>query len=100
MVTIHHYLALSAILFTLGMVGVIVRKNILIVLMSIEVLMNAVNLTFIAAARYFKVMDGHVIAFFVMAISAAEAAIGLAIVVSLYRSRRTVNSADWRIMRG
>lgn len=100
MITIHHYLILSAILFTLGFLGVVLRKNILIVLMSIEVMMNAINLTFIAVSRYLRVMDGHVVAFFVMAVAAAEAAIGLAIVVSLFRTRQTIKTTDWRILRG
>lgn len=99
-ITIHHYLVLAAILFTLGMVGVVLRKNILIVLMSIEVLMNAVNLTFVAVSRYLRVMDGHVVTFFVMAVAAAEAAVGLAIVVRLYKSRQTIKTTDWRLMKG
>ncbi len=100
MITIHHYLILSALLFTLGLLGAVLRKNILIVLMSIEVMMNAINLTFIAVSRYLRVMDGHVVAFFVMAVAAAEAAIGLAIVVSLFRTRQTIKTTDWRMMRG
>ncbi len=100
MITIHHYLALSAILFTLGLMGLIIRKNILIVLMCVEVLMNAVNLAFISLARYLKLMDGHVVTFFIIAVAAVEAAIGLAIVVTLFRSRRTVRTTDWRLMRG
>lgn len=100
MITIHHYLILSAILFTLGLTGIVIRKNILIVFMCIEVLMNAVNLTFIAVARYLMLLDGHVVAFFVMAVAAAEAGIGLAIVVSMFRSRQTIKTTDWKIMRG
>lgn len=100
MITIHHYLVLSAILFTLGLIGVVIRKNILIVLMSIEVLMNAINLVFIAVARYWQLMDGHVVVFFVIAVAAAEAAIGLAIVVSVFRNRQTVKTTDLRLMRG
>ncbi len=100
MITLHHYLALSAILFVLGLLGVVMRKNILIVLMSIEVMMNAVNLVFIAASRYLVSMDGQVISFFVIAVAAAEAGIGLAIVVSLFRSRHTIKTTDWRLMRG
>lgn len=99
-ITIHHYLMLSAILFCLGLVGVVVQKNILIVLMCIEVLMNSINLSFLALARYYNKMDGHVIAIFVMAIAAVEAAIGLGIVISLFRNRQTVKTADLNMMKG
>lgn len=100
MITIHHYLILSTLLFTLGLLGLVMRKNLLIIFMCIEVLLNSVNLIFIAVARYFGRMDGHVIAFFVMAVAAAEAAVGLAIVMTLFRNRQTVKSDDWRIMGG
>lgn len=99
-ITIHHYLALSALLFVLGLVGIIVRRNILIIFMCIEVLMNSVNLSFVALARYYTKMDGHVVAIFVMAIAAVEAAIGLGIVITLFRSRQSVNTADFRSMWG
>jgi len=100
MITIHHYLILSAIMFTLGLLGIVLRKNLLIVLMCLEVMMNAINLAMISIARYLGKMDGHVVAFFVMAIAAAEAAIGLAIVVSMFRNRGTIKSTDWKIMNG
>jgi NADH-quinone oxidoreductase subunit K len=100
MITIHHYLILSALLFCLGLVGIIVRKNLLIVFMCIEVLMNAVNLSFVALARYFNKMDGHVIAIFVMAIAAVEAAIGLGILIALFRNRQSVKTTDFRTMWG
>lgn len=99
-VTIHHYLILSALLFCLGLIGIIVRRNLLIVFMCIEVMMNAVNLSFVALARYFNKMDGHVIAIFVMAIAAVEAAIGLGILISVFRNRQTVNTNDLRSMWG
>lgn len=99
-ITVYHYLALAAILFVLGLVGVIIRRNLLVVFMCVEVLLNSVNLTFIALARYLKLMDGHVVAFFVMAIAAAEAAVGLAIITTLFRTRRTIKSTDWRILGG
>lgn len=99
-ISIHHYLALSALLFCLGLVGVIVRKNLLIMFMCIEVMMNSVNLSFVALARYYGRMDGHVIAIFVMAIAAVEAAIGLGIVIALFRNRQSVNTADFTMMKG
>lgn len=100
MITIHHYLVLSAILFVLGFLGLTMRKNLLVVFMCIEVLLNSVNLTFIAIARYFGRMDAHAVVFFVMAVAAAEAAVGLVIVISLFRNRQTVKTTDWRIMAG
>lgn len=99
-ITIHHYLILSALLFTLGLVGVIIRKNILVILMCIEVLMNAINLSFIALARYHGQMDGHIVSIFVMAVAAVEAAIGLGIVISLFRNRQTVNTDDFTTLNG
>ena len=91
-ITIVHYLVLSAILFGLGLIGVATRRNILIVLMSIEVLMNAINLAFVALSRYYNVADGHIVALFVMSIAAVEAAIGLGIVLSVFRNRHTVDT--------
>lgn len=100
MITLHHYLILSAILFILGLIGLTVRKNLLIVFMCVEVLLNAVNLTFIAFARYLGRMDGHVVVFFVMAVAAAEAAVGLAILISLFKNRQSLKTTDWRTLRG
>lgn len=97
---LHHYLIVSGLLFFLGLTGLMLRRNLLILFMCIEVMLNAVNLTFVAIARYLGVMDGHVVAFFVMAVAAAEAAIGLAILITLYRNRGMVKSSDWRIMHG
>lgn len=99
-ITIHHYLLLSALLFALGFIGIMVRRNLLIVFMCIEVMMNAVNLSFVAFARYYRTMDGHVIAIFIMAIAAVEAAIGLGILISLFRNRQTVNTSDLKSMWG
>lgn len=84
-ITINHIIALSMVLFVIGMVGVLVRKNVIVILMSIELMLNAVNLSFVGFARYFDDANGQVIVFFVMAIAAAEAAIGLAIAVSVFR---------------
>jgi NADH-quinone oxidoreductase subunit K len=97
---LQHYLSLSAVLFFIGAFGVLFRRNLLVILMSIELMLNAVNLSFIAFARYATgTMDGHVIAFFVMALAAAEAAIGLAILVMLFRNRVTVQADDLTLMR-
>ena len=97
--TIHHYLALSAILFFIGVFGVLFRRNLIVIFMSVELMLNAVNLSFVTFARFTQNMDGHVVAFFVMALAAAEAAIGLAILVMLFRNRKTVIADDMRLMR-
>ncbi|MFQ5511967.1 MAG: NADH-quinone oxidoreductase subunit NuoK [Candidatus Krumholzibacteriia bacterium] len=99
MVTIHHYMILSAVLFFTGVFGVLFRRNIIVIFMSVELMLNAVNLSFVTFARYTQTMDGHVIAFFVMALAAAEAAIGLAILVMLFRNRSTVQADELKLMR-
>jgi NADH-quinone oxidoreductase subunit K len=86
------YLVLSAVLFGLGAMGVLMRRNLIVVFMAIELMLNAVNLTFVTFARSQLAIDGHVIVFFVMAVAAAEAAVGLAIVLQLFRARATVNA--------
>ncbi len=91
MITLNHYLALSAILFGIGTAGVFLRRNVITLLLSIEIMLNAVNLTFVAAGRQFAAVDGQVIVFFVMTVAAAEAAVGLAIVIALFRHRESLN---------
>jgi NADH-quinone oxidoreductase subunit K len=90
-VTLTHYLALSALLFAIGTAGVFLRRNVITILLSIEIMLNAVNLTFVAAGRQFAAVDGQVIVFFVMTVAAAEAAVGLAIVIALFRHRESLN---------
>ena len=90
-VTLTHYLALSALLFAIGTAGVFLRRNVITILLSIEIMLNAVNLTFVAAGRQFASVDGQVIVFFVMTVAAAEAAVGLAIVIALFRHRESLN---------
>jgi NADH-quinone oxidoreductase subunit K len=90
-ITLNHYLALSAILFAIGTAGVFLRRNVITLLLSIEIMLNAVNLTFVAAGRQFASVDGQVIVFFVMTVAAAEAAVGLAIVIALFRHRESLN---------
>jgi NADH-quinone oxidoreductase subunit K len=85
------YLMLSGILFTIGVIGALTRRNAIVVFMCIELMLNAVNLTFVALSRFLQSMDGVLFAFFVMAVAAAEAAVGLAIFVMMYRSRETIN---------
>jgi len=88
------YLALSAVLFAIGTVGVLTRRNLIVVFMCVELMLNAVNLSFVAFARRLGSMDGQVIVFFVMAVAAAEAAVGLAIMLQLYRIRDTLNADE------
>ena len=87
---IQYYLLLAAILFAIGLVGVLMKRNALIVMMCVELMLNAANLTFLAFARQRASLDGHAIAFFVIAVAAAEAAVGLAIVISVFRTRGTL----------
>ena len=100
MITLHHYLVLAAAMFTIGLMGLVIRRNLLIIFMCIEILLNSVNLVFVALARYFNLMEGHVVVFFVMAVAAAEAGIGLAIMITLFRKRQTIQTVDWNLLKG
>jgi NADH-quinone oxidoreductase subunit K len=91
MIPLSWYLALSAVLFTIGVVGVIVQRNVISLFMCIELMLNAVNLTLVAFSRYFVNPTGQLFVFVVMAVAAAEAAVGLAIIISLFRNRATLN---------
>jgi NADH-quinone oxidoreductase subunit K len=91
MVPLGHYLVVSAILFALGTAGVFLRRNLITVLLSIEIMLNAVNLSFIAFGRTLGTVDGQIIMFFVVTVAAAEAAVGLALVIALFRHRETLN---------
>jgi NADH-quinone oxidoreductase subunit K len=91
MMPLSYYLALSGILFAIGTAGVFLRKNLITVMLSIEIMLNAVNLTFVAVGRYWETVDGQIITFFVMTVAAAEAAVGLALVIALFRHRETLS---------
>jgi NADH-quinone oxidoreductase subunit K len=93
-------LALSAALFVIGVVGVLVRRNALVIFMSIELMLNAANLVFVAFGRHMNDIDGQVIVFFVMAVAAAEVAVGLAIIVNLFRLRETVFVDEVNLLKG
>ena len=93
------YIALGAVLFAIGLAGVVTKRNVLIVFMCIELMLNAVNLTFVAFARQMGNMGGHAVAFFVMAVAAAEAAVGLAIVISVFRTRGTLNVDEVKLLK-
>ena len=88
--TLNSYLMLSAVLFAIGTAGVFLRRNLITILLSIEVMLNAVNLTFVAVDRFRGLIDGQIIVFFVMTVAAAEAAVGLAIVIALFRHKETL----------
>lgn len=99
-VGIHHYLVLGAMLFAVGAYGVLTRKNLLIVLMSLELMLNAVNVSFIAFSKILGDMTGHVFMIMALTVAAAEVAVGLAIVVSIYSRRETVNVNLLKILKG
>jgi NADH-quinone oxidoreductase subunit K len=92
-------MSLSAIIFSIGVAGVIIRRNILVMFMSIELMLNAVNLAFISLGSRLGSMDGQVIVFFVMTVAAAEAAVGLGIILSIFRSRGTIHADEMTLMR-
>ena len=99
--TLAHYLVLGAILFAISMAGIFLnRRNVIIMLMAIELMLLAVNLNFIAFSRYLGDMAGQVFVFFILTVAAAEAAIGLAILVTLFRNRRTINVAELDSLKG
>jgi NADH-quinone oxidoreductase subunit K len=93
-VPVSYYLTLSAILFVIGVAGFLYRKNIITVFMSIELMLNAVNLSFVAFAYKFGKADGHIFSFFVMVVAAAEAAVGLAIILTVFKNRQTLQIDD------
>ena len=99
MVPTHYYLILAAALFTIGVVGVLTRRNIMIILMSIELMMNAVNINLIAFSDRLKLVNGQVFAIFVITVAAAEAAVGLGIVIAMFKNRETMNIDEIDLMK-
>jgi len=100
MISLTHYLVLAAILFSIGVTGVLMRRNVIIILLSVELMLTAVNLNFIAFSHYVNNPVGQVFVFFVMTVAAAETALGLAIVIALYRNLETVNVDEINQMKG
>ena len=100
MIPLSWLIALSAVVFVIGVVGVLVRRNALVIFMSIELMLNAANLAFVAFASHMKALDGQVFVFFVMTVAAAEVAIGLAIIVHLFRLRETVFVDEIHLLKG
>jgi NADH-quinone oxidoreductase subunit K len=99
MVPLHYYLLVSAVVFAIGVTGVLVRRNLIVVLMSIELMLNAVNLTFVAFSRFLGSMEGQVVVFFVMSVAAAEAVIGLAIIISVFRHRQSLDPQAMQLLK-
>ncbi len=99
MVPTGYCMALSAALFAIGVAGVLIRRNVIVMFMSIELMLNAVNLAFVAFGRAAGSMDGQVIVFFVMTVAAAEAAVGLGIIIAIFRARETINADEINLMR-
>jgi NADH-quinone oxidoreductase subunit K len=99
MVPASYFMALSAILFCIGVAGVLLRRNAIIIFMSIELMLNAVNLAFVSLSRAWGSVDGQAIVFFVMTVAAAESAVGLGIILTIFRNRETVNADEINLMR-
>ncbi len=99
MVPLNYYLVFSAVIFAIGVIGVIIRRDVIVILMSIELMLNAVNLTFIAFSRSLGSMEGQVIVIFVMTVAAAEAVVGLAIIISIFRHRQTLDPQEMQILK-
>ncbi len=100
MVPLIHYLIFSAVLFTIGVLGVLIRRNAIVVFMSIEIMLNAVNISLVGFDRYLNQSDGQIFSFMVMCVAAAEVSIGLAIIISLFRNKPTVNLDEFNILKG
>jgi NADH-quinone oxidoreductase subunit K len=99
MISLNHYLILSAIIFSIGTVGVLTRRNAIVIFMCVEMMLNAVNLTFIALSRYLGNIDGQIFVFFVMTVAAAEAAVGLALMIAFYKNRESIDVEDVNLMK-
>ena len=91
MISVYHYMTIAGILFAMGTYGVLTRKNAIVIFMCIELMLNSVNLTFIALSRHLHSMDGQIFVFFVMTVAAAEAAVGLALMIAFYRNRESID---------
>ena len=100
MVPVDYYIALSAILFVLGTLGVLIRRNPLIIFMSIELMLNAANLAFVAFSSVYQTFNGQIFVFFVIAVAAAEVAVGLALIVEIFKSRRNINIDELNSLKG
>jgi NADH-quinone oxidoreductase subunit K len=100
MVPVTYYVVLSAILFSIGALGVLVRRNPLIIFMSVELMLNAANLAFVAFTRFYQTLNGQIFVFFVMTVSAAEVAVGLALIVTIFRTKHSINIDEMNGLKG
>ena len=100
MVTLNHYLVLSALLFSIGVAGVLLRRNAIIIFMSVELMLNSANLLFVAFARMYESLGGQIFVFFVMTVAAAEVAVGLALIVAVFRTKQTINIDEASTLKG
>jgi NADH-quinone oxidoreductase subunit K len=98
-VPLSYYLVLSGIMFLTGVIGVLLRRNIIIILLSVELMLNATNINFVAFSQYFHNVTGQVFVFFTLTVAAAEVAVGLAIVIALYRSKSTINIDEFQLLK-
>ncbi|MGW8317894.1 MAG: NADH-quinone oxidoreductase subunit NuoK [Candidatus Promineifilaceae bacterium] len=99
-VTVGWYIALSAVLFAIGVLGVLLRRNAIIIFMSVELMLNAANLAFVAFARHLNDLNGQVLVFFVITVAAAEVAVGLALIVAIFRTKRSINIDELHALKG
>jgi NADH-quinone oxidoreductase subunit K len=99
MIPVSYYLVLSAIVFITGLVGVLIRRNIIIILLSVELMLNATNINFVAFSNHFQNVVGQVFVFFALTVAAAEVAVGLAIIIALYRSQSSINVDEFQLMK-
>ena len=99
MLSLNSYLILSALLFAIGTIGVLTRRNAIVIFMCVELMLNAVNLTFIAFSKYLGNLDGQIFVFFVMTVAAAEAAVGLALMIAFYKNRESIDVEDMNMMK-
>lgn len=100
MVPVTYYVILSAILFTIGAMGVLIRRNAIIIFMSVELMLNAANLVFVAFARYYEVLSGQIFVFFIMTVAAAEVAVGLALIVTIFRTKHSIDVDQMSNLKG
>lgn len=100
MVPVSYYLILAVVMFVLGVLGVLTRRNAIVIFMSLELMFNAANLVFVAFSSYHRVLDGHLFVLFVMAVAAVEVAIGLALVITIFRSRRSIDVDQLNSLKG
>ncbi|MDT8443100.1 MAG: NADH-quinone oxidoreductase subunit NuoK [Desulfuromonadales bacterium] len=99
MISVYHYMTVAGILFAMGTYGVLTRRNAIVIFMCIELMLNSVNLTFIALSNHLQSMDGQIFVFFVMTVAAAEAAVGLALMITFYRNRESIDVDDMNLLK-